>query len=474
MTALIATGIDGLDKIFFGGVPEGSVMLVQGHAGAGKTTLGLQFLMEGIRQGETCLLISVAQTEREVRHMAESHDIDITQLHREFINPGEEDEPAQYAVATQEEDLDDILDRIHAAVKKVKPDRLVLDSLLEMNLLAQSDYDYRRDVVRLKRQLVDIGTTAMIIDHVGEQRDPRIEGLMHGAILLDSLTPQIGTTYRRLMIGKFRGHDFIEGWHDFDIAKGGLNIYARMVHNPRDLRHVGETIGTGIDELDVMLGGGLEEATVTLIAGQSGTGKSTLSSLFASSAAAKGKNAGLFLFEERPEIYRDRSRGLGIDLSGEEGGGRIVIEHFAPNEVSVGHFTQTILDRIEADDLDLVVVDSLSGFVSVLTERQHLIPQFQAFLQQLARKNLLVIFTMTQHGLLGEAAQTEIDVSFLADSVILLRHSPEGSEIRRTIAVVKKRHSDHERRIRNFVISPGQVTVEDIDEGEKRQIERRS
>lgn len=474
MTSLVATGIDGLDKILFGGVPEGSVTLVQGRAGAGKTTLGLQFLMEGLRNGETCLLISVAQTEREVRHIADSHEIDIARLKLEFVDLGEQEKRTQYSVATQEEDLDDLLSQIHAAVERIKPDRLVLDSLLEMKLLAQSDYDHRRDILGIKRQLVDVGTTAMVIDHVGDEMDRRVEGIMHGVILLDGHTPQIGTTYRRLMVSKFRGHPFIEGWHDFDIAKGGLNVFTRILPQAQQARDVGEAIGTGVADLNEMLGGGLEQATVTLIAGQSGTGKSTLSSLFASAAAEKGMKAGLFLLEERPEIYRDRSHGVGIDLARHESEGRIVIEHFDPTEVSVGHFAQTILDRVEADGLHLVVIDSLSGFVSVLPERQNLIPQIQALLQLLARENLVVIFTMAQHGLLGEVAETEVDTSFLADSIILLRHSPEGSEVRRTIAVVKKRHSDHDRRIRNLVISPGQVTVEDIEEGEKRQIERRS
>nr|WP_282099808.1 ATPase domain-containing protein [Qipengyuania mesophila] len=253
-----------------------------------------------------------------------------------------------------------------------------------------------------------------------------------------------------------------------------MDVFARLLPQRLPPQKVGKQLKTRVESLDAMLGGGLERATTTLIAGQSGTGKSTLATVFASAAAKQGMKAGLFLLEERPEVYRDRSEGVGIDVVEPEREGTLFLEHFDPSEVSVGHFSQTILNLVEEEDLDVVVIDSLSGFVSVLPERHNLIPQIQSLLQQLARQNLVVILTMSQHGLLGETPRTEVDVSFLADSIILLRHSPEGSEIRRTLAVVKKRHSDHDRRIKNFVIAPGKVDVEDIEEGTKRQIESQS
>ncbi|WP_370034656.1 ATPase domain-containing protein [Qipengyuania mesophila] len=474
MGDVISTGITGLDTILNGGVPKSSITLLQGHAGSGKTTLGLQFLLEGAKKGERSLLISVAQTKTELEHIAASHGFDLGALDLEFVDIGHDGAPDQYAVNTQEEDLDDLLSQVHSIVERVKPERLVFDSLLEMRLLARSDYDHRRDVLALKRSLVKLGTTAIILDHVGEGLDRRIEGVAHGVIILDSYTPHIGTTYRRLMIRKFRGHRFIEGWHDFDIQPGGLDVFARLLPQRLPPQKVGKQLKTRVESLDVMLGGGLERATTTLIAGQSGTGKSTLATVFASAAAKQGMKAGLFLLEERPEVYRDRSEGVGIDVVEPEREGTLFLEHFDPSEVSVGHFSQTILNLVEEEDLDVVVIDSLSGFVSVLPERHNLIPQIQSLLQQLARQNLVVILTMSQHGLLGETPRTEVDVSFLADSIILLRHSPEGSEIRRTLAVVKKRHSDHDRRIKNFVIAPGKVDVEDIEEGTKRQIESQS
>ncbi len=474
MGDVISTGIAGLDTILNGGVPKSSITLLQGHAGSGKTTLGLQFLLEGAKKGETSLLISVAQTKVELEHIAASHGFDLGALDLEFVDIGNDGAPDQYAVNTQEEDLDDLLSQVHSIVERIKPQRLVFDSLLEMRLLARSDYDHRRDVLALKRSLVRLGTTAIILDHVGEGLDRRIEGVAHGVIILDSYTPQIGTTYRRLMIRKFRGHPFIEGWHDFDIQRGGLDVFARLLPQKLSPQKVGKQLKTQVENLNAMLGGGLERATSTLISGQSGTGKSTLATIFASAAAKQGMKAGLFLLEERPEVYRDRSEGVGIDVVEPEREGTLFLEHFDPSEVSVGHFSQTILNLVEKEDLDVVVIDSLSGFVSVLPERHNLIPQIQALLQHLARQNLVVIFTMSQHGLLGEMPRSEVDVSFLADSIILLRHSPEGSEIRRTLAVVKKRHSDHDRRIKNFLIAPGKVDVEDIEEGAKRQIESQS
>ncbi|MBL29560.1 MAG: hypothetical protein CMM50_18675, partial [Rhodospirillaceae bacterium] len=431
--------------------------------GAGKTTVGLQFLMEGAERGEKGLILSVSQNVHELEIIAGSHDIDLSRVTVRTVGLEVEDREEQYALDTNEADLSELLRDIYRVIEEEAPDRLVFDSLLELRLLSPNAVFYRREILRLKRYLIRRKVCALILDHMDQSvLDRQIEGVAHGVIQMSSETPRLGNTHRQILVKKFRGHAFVEGYHDFKIVKGGLEVFPRVI--PRELPpcQIGPTLGTGDQAFDDMLGGGLEFGSTTLIAGQSGTGKSTLSTLFAVTAARRGVKTGMFLFEERPEVYRERSRALGMDVGQQEKEGNLFFHHFDAAEVSAGEFSQIVLSRVEADDLGLVVIDSLSGYLNSLPDKDNVISQIHALLQFLSRRGTIGLVTMAQHGLLGEEPRSEIDLSFIADSVVLLRHFQKDDDIRRTIAVMKKRHSAHQHRIKNLIIGPGRVSIADF------------
>ena len=464
---LVSTGIGGLDHILNGGMPSGTVMLVQGAAGSGKTTAGLQFLIDGVARGERSLMICVSQTERELLQQARSHGMNLEGVEIRSLMPASSNRSAQYTIDTNESDLDALIKETYETIDEVAPDRLVYDSLLELRLLSPDEFFYRRQIMKLKQYLAGRGITSLIIDHMDNAgHDRQIEGLAHGVVSLESYTPRIGKLQRQVRVTKLRGHAFRGGLHDFRIARGGIEVFPRVIPGDLPPCEIGPPLVTGRDDLDSMLGGGLEHGSTTLIAGQSGTGKSTLSTVFATAAAEQGKNAAMFLFEERPEVYRDRSEGVGLPVLAQEDAGTLRLHHFDPAEVSVGEFSQTVLQRVEEDRLGVVVIDSLSGFLNAISDKDNIVSQVHSLVQYLARRGLVTIVTMAQHGLLGEPPRSDIDVSFIADSVILLRHYPVGREIRRTIAVLKKRQSAHERRIKNFVIAPGEVAIQEFSEEE--------
>lgn len=445
-----------------GGIPEGSVVLLQGASGAGKTTAGLQFLAEGIEAGQSTMIASVSQNSRELQVIADSHGMDISgvtilPLGMEYRHRSE-----QYTLDTKEAELDDLLTTLYKRLEDETPDRLVFDSLLELRLLSHDEASYRREILELKRFLVDKNITVIIIDHLVEATEDRqIEGIVHGVITMTASTPSIGPTHRQIQVSKFRGHAMVEGYHDYRIEKSGVVVYPRVIPRKLPPKRVGGMLETGDPDIDNMLGGGLEYASTTMISGQSGTGKSTLATLFATAAASAGSNVALFLFEERPEVYRERSEGVGLEVVKHEESGRLSFHHFDPSEITAGEFSQTVLRMVEEKDLKVVVIDSLSGYLHSLPPNFDIIPQLHALMQYLSRRGLLAIVTMAQHGLLGEEPKTEIDMSFLADSVILLRHGTENDEIKRSIAVMKKRNTAHEHRIKEFIIKPGRVEVEE-------------
>jgi len=463
-----SSGVEGLDRVLNGGFPKGRIMLVEGAPGTGKTTLALQWLLAGAARGETVLFLSVAQSLPEIEMIAASHGMDLSGVEIHTPELGAADRERVFSVESEEAELVALMEDVHARLQASKPDLFVFDSLLEVRLLASTPTVYRRELLSLRTRLRMSETTSMLIDHMEPYGGEQIaEGIVHGVIKLAAETPPIGVAQRRMTIVKLRGSAFREGWHDFRLARGGMTVFPRVIPDASRPAALEARLQPPHPALARLLGGGLEFGTTLLLSGQSGTGKSTLATLFARAAAESGLGAAMFLFEERPEVLRSRSAGVGLDLAPSEESGKLRLCHFDPAEISPGEFSNAVLRAVD-EGARLVVIDSLSGYLAALPQRTHVMTHMQTLLQHLARREVLAIVTLAQHGLLGETPTTTVDTSFLTDSIILLRQYETGAEIRRSIAVLKKRYSEHERSIEELVIRAGAVEIRPMSE-EARQ-----
>ncbi|MCB2053213.1 MAG: AAA family ATPase [Geminicoccaceae bacterium] len=466
-TVRVTTGVSGLDAIAAGGLPEGRLYLLRGAAGTGKTTLAMQFLLDGVRRGESVLYVSLSQTEEELRQMAASHGWSLDGVVVQSLATGELlSDPAQQTIfQTADLRLDRTRDAINGRIAEIAPHRVVYDSLLEIRLLAADRLRFRREILGFKSFLSDQRITALLVDTEHGSVDPaedQLENIAHGLIQLDKRLPEYGTAQRRLELKKLRGSAIQDGWHDMSIRRGvGVEVYPRVAPGLQPDEEIGEApVTCGVAGLDAMLGGGLEGGTTAIVIGQSGTGKSTMASLYARAALERGENVALFLFEERVETFFRRSEGLGIELRGHHAQGRLQLRDFNPSEVSPGEFSQIVVQTVGRHDVGLVVIDSLTGYLAALPEKRRAVTQIQTLLKYLARRSVLTLLVVAQHGLLGRDAESDLDVSYLGDSVILLRMHEWRTAIRRTVAIVKKRHGIHDLGVRELVIGPGDVRVE--------------
>lgn len=466
------TGIDGLDAILFGGLPARAVYLVQGAPGTGKTTLGLQFLLEGARRGERTLYVTLSQSEDDLRRIAQSHGFALDGIAiRELLSLSHGEADRQSVLQTSEAELTGVIRGVRRALDEIAPQRVVFDSLLELRLLTRNLLAYHRELLTIRNLMVAGGVTGLILDYDDPQiGDRQMEGLAHGVIRLERQLPQYGTALRRLTFSKLRGRAFVDGYHDLTIRPGGLVVYPRIVPELAEDSVTGVMVRSGLDALDQMLGGGLEAGTTCLVVGQSGVGKSTLGTLYARSAAEGGMPSALFLFEERPQVFRRRSRGLGLGVDALEDEGLLQIHHFNGAETTPGEFVRAVVRAVEGDGARVVVIDSLTGYLGALPNAADLVTQLQSLLQYLSRRDVLTVVIVAQHGLLGGSSDVDFDTSYLADSIILLRQYEAGSSIRRSITVVKKRHGPHERVIRELVIGDGGIDVRDLPEGGQRHV----
>lgn len=465
MPPKISSGIEGIDIILGGGYPEGSNVLIEGEPGSGKTTLSLHFLLAGAARGERALYFSVAQSKHELTMIAQSHGFDLSDV---IVETPEEEATLSFggfSVDTREAQFVALMQTVERAIKTREPDLFVFDSLLEMRLLAHSEVTFRSGLLGLLQLLRKNGTTAVLVDHNPPSNgDRHAEGISHGVLRLEGRKPSSRASYRRLFVLKMRGMPFTEGYHDFRIKTGGIEVYPRLVPTHAGTDTLDATLPTRIGTLNRMLGGGLEFGTTCLVAGQSGTGKSTMATVLAASAAEKGHRSALFLFEERTEVFRQRSEGVGLDISGYESDGMIRLDHSDPGEVCAGEFSRRVVAAVEEHGAKVIVIDSLTGYLATLEGQVEIIVHLSELLHYLSRSGVLTIITLAQHGLLGEAPRSDIDSSYFSDSIILLRHYASGSRVRRSIAVLKKRHSEHERQIQELVIKSGAVDVRELSD----------
>lgn len=460
MAQLVSTGVTGLDAFIGGGLPRGRVYLVEGDPGVGKTTLAMQFLRAGIEQGETALLVSLAESPDELAAVAASHGWKLDGLSVLPLAPSDFNQDDQYSVMQPSEiELGETIQRIAKEVESVKPQRIVLDSLAELRLLAQSPLRYRRQILALKSLFATKNCTVLLLDdRTSDQHDLTLQSLVHGVIELQKHSPTFGKARRKLQVVKLRGVSYQAGYHDFNIVIGGIEVYPRLVAADGATREHKETLSSGSKELDALLGGGLDRGTTTLMMGPAGSGKSSLGALYAVIAAERTEKAAIFTFDEGRETLLDRCAALKMDLRPHVNDGAVLLKQIDPAEMSPGEFMWHV-KRVVENGVRTVVIDSLTGYLDAMPESQFLTIQMHEMLTYLNRQGVTSILTMAQHGYLGPFMQSPADISYLADTVILLRYFETNGEIKKAISVVKKRSGNHETTIREYRLGPNRISV---------------
>jgi len=450
-----ATGIAGLDEILSGGLSRDRVYLLEGSPGTGKTTAALSFLLEGSRNGERTLYITLSETEEELRDTASSHGWDLGDVCIFELVPPEsllDEQQQQSLLYSSDLELGETTRMVFEKVEEMKPSRVVIDSLSEIRLLAQSSLRYRRQVLALKHYFAKQGATVLLLDDLTtDTLDKTVHSVAHGVVRLEELAPNYGAERRRVRVVKYRGRKFRGGYHDFTITTGGLEVYPRLVAGEHRTDFDRSPLPSGVEGLDLLLGGGVERGSSTLILGPAGTGKSLLALHFVISAIERGERAALFVFDEELGLLFRRCKALGIDLEAMRDTGALIIQQVDAAELAPGEFTARVRKCVETQDIKTVVIDSLNGYQAAMPEEQFLILHMHELLQFLNRQGASTFLTVAQHGLVGEM-KAPVDVTYLADTVILLRYFEAMGRVRRAISVIKKRAGAHEKTIREFEI----------------------
>jgi circadian clock protein KaiC len=460
---LVSTGNTGLDDILGGGIDPERMYLFEGQPGSGKTTLALQFLLEGARRGEPSLYITLSETERELRLVAKRHGWSLEGITVfELIPPETTLDPTQELTVLQPADMElsETTQMIFDQVEALAPARIVVDSLSELRLLAQSPLRYRRQILALKHFFTGRRTTVVLLDDLSsQQNDLQLHSIAHGVVLLEQLAMDYGAQRRRLRVVKMRGIDFKGGYHDFNIRKGGLNVYPRLVAAEHHATFDNDLVASGNAELDTLLGGGVERGTNMLLIGGAGVGKSSLALTYAIAAAARGERSVIFAFDEGRGTMGARARALGLPLEAQIEAGVIEVKQIDPAEMAPGEFADAVRHAVERDGARVVIIDSLNGYLNAMPDERFLILQMHELLNYLSQRGILTFLVLAQHGLVGPM-DTPLDISYLADGVMMLRYFEHDGVVRRALSVVKKRSGDHEHTIREF-----QLTGEGIQVG---------
>lgn len=449
-----ASGVPGLDNILHGGFISHRLYLVDGDPGAGKTTLSLQYLLEGVRAGEKCLYITLSETKDELQAGARSHGWSLDGIEIMELTSDEEDLDGEGQITMyypSEVELNETTKKVLDVVAKLNPSRVVFDSLSEMRLLAQSSLRYRRQILALKQFFIGRNCTVILLDdRTSEGSDLHLQSIAHGVISLEQMAPVYGAARRRLRVMKSRGTDFRGGYHDFTITCGGIEVFPRLVASehsePFDRGH----IKSGVTALDVLLGGGLDRGTSTLLMGPAGSGKSTIAVQYAVSAADRGDHSVIFAFDESKATLEARTRGLGITIKEGSAAGQVRIQQIDPAELSPGEFAHRVQDAVERFHARVIVIDSLNGYMNAMPDEQYLTAQLHELLTYLGRHGVTTLMVVAQHGMLGTNMSSPVDTSYLADSVVLLRYFEYAGKVKKAISVVKKRSGAHEASIREL------------------------
>lgn len=455
-------GIDGLDDVLSGGLERGRVFLLEGSPGTGKTTIALQFLRSGAASEERCLYITLSETEEELRATATAHGWDLQGLELFELVPPEnllDEEQQQSLLYSSDLELGETTRRIFDVFERVRPDRVVLDSLSEIRLLAQSSLRYRRQILALKHYFARQKATVLMLDDLTtDANDKTVHSIAHGVVRLEELAPEYGAERRRLRVIKYRGRRFRGGFHDFAIETGGVRVFPRLV-SAEHKRPVDRTVlGTGMPEFDALLGGGVERGSSVLVLGPAGTGKSIMTLTFVRNAIARGERAAMFVFDEERGLLIERAKGLGIDLQAMIDAETLVLEQVDAAELTPGEFSERVRICVETHGARTVVLDSLNGYQAAMPGENALVLHVHELLQYLNRRGATTFLTVAQHGLVGDM-KSPVDVTYLADTVILLRYFEALGRVRRAVSVVKKRTGPHEDTIREYRLGERGLTL---------------
>lgn len=457
MKGQAVTGIDGLDQILQGGLPRNSLYLVEGDPGSGKTTLALRFLVQGAEQGERCLYVTLSESKTELEGVAKSHGMSLAGLEIFELIP---DEPKtiggdeQYTFFHPSEvELGETTKAVLEVVNRVKPSRVVFDSLSEMRLLARDPLRYRRQILGLKQFFAGKDCTVLLLDDKSStSNDLQMQSLAHGVIVLEQLAPEYGAERRRLRVVKLRGSKYRGGYHDFVIATGGLTVFPRLVASEHSTEFEEEATPSGVESLDKIMGGGMPRGSSTLLIGPAGVGKSSVATQYAVAAMKRGEKAAMFTFEEGMGSLFARSRGLKCDLTEFIEKGLLYVRQIDPAELSPGEFANLLQSAVEDSGAKFIIIDSLNGYLNAMPEERFLIIQLHEILSYLSQLGVTTIIVCAQHGLMGTAVQAPVDTSYLADNIILFRFYEMHGEVHKALSVVKKRSGCHETSIRELTM----------------------
>ena len=458
--ATISTGVAGLDELLRGGLTPNRMYLIEGHPGTGKTTLAMQFLMEGRARGETTLYVTLSETEAELRGIARSHGLTLDGIHlfQLPMSEGLSSDDAYTLFHPAEVELGETMKEVLAAVERANPTRVVFDSLSELKLLARDPLRFRRQILAIKEFFSGRACTVLLLDDLSAGGgDLQLQSLAHGVILLDTLPFEYGRARRRLRIAKVRGVAAVEGFHDFVIRRGGLEVFPQLAADIPARPRQSAALESGVPALDQMLGGGLSWGTTTLMIGPAGCGKSTLASQYAASGVSHEKSA-IFLFDERASTFITRCDAMGMQLAERLAQGTVTIEQIEPGEMSPGEFSHRVRNAVVAG-ARVVLIDSLNGYLNAIPQVEGPLVRLHELLSFLNEREVATLIIVAQHGVVGSHMATPLDVSYLADSVVLLRFFESHGEVRRALSVMKKRTGTHEATIRELRIGPERVHV---------------
>jgi len=453
-TKLVPTGVPGLDFILQGGLPKGRTYLVEGLPGVGKTTLGLQFLLEGVKTGERAMIVSLIETQDELVEVARSHgwDLDGIQIMELPQDIKDSEMMLQTVFPPAEVEFGEIANAIYENIDRYKPDRLLIDSISQLAMLTDTWQQMRTSILKIRGAVHQMGTTTLLTSSKVQSQVTELDTIVHGTISLATVVPAFGKISRKLYVKKMRGHKFVTGRHDYRILTGGIELYTWQEVSHRPEVEKWSVVSSGNQPLDNMLGGGLEEGTACLIQGAAGAGKSTLASLYVQAAAKRGEGAVIFCFDERKDTFLRRSIALNMEIPVYIDQGLVELRQVDAGRISPGEFSYLVARAVESTDARVVVIDSLTGYMNSMPGETNLLRQLHELLSFLGAMGVLSIMVMNKFDSTG-LHQTDLDVSYIADTLIVLRHFEALGSIRRSIAVVKKRHGPHEHAIREIKIT---------------------